>query len=327
MSALPDSLSGITGEGGCVWISSAEMGNELASCACGQKEKKPGSDEKKPLVKPDSEKKPTSKKEIKDEKKPKKSKKLLSKKQKKKSASHTGETTPGTPSNPDVKDIIRVDVEREITSPVTTPSSVSPKIARFPEDPVSDTFEFLSARRTLYPPPGETGAADRSPAKPRRNLTGTKHTEFGREPLTKTSRRPPVFKLSDDDIEITFPPVTVHDSLDNIPVKTRQRLKESEEAKISDDAKSQVHNALSRQKSWIMLDRTIREQYDIIYVAPDKSKPPFKHLEEIVVIIQREVQKIYVIVNPNMINLNYRKLAVIAYLRYHSILIFIIIPI
>ena len=304
------------------------MGNELASCACGQKEKKPGSDEKKPLVKPDYEERPTSKKEKKDEKKPKKSKKLFNKKQKKKPASHSGETTPGTPSNPDVKDIIRVDVEREITSPVTTPSSVSPKIARFPEDPVSDTFEFLPTRRTLYPPPGETVAADRSPAKPRRNLTGTEHTEFSQEPLTKTSRRPPVLKLSDDDIEITFPPVTVHDSLDNIPVKTRQRLKESEkEAKLSDDAKSQVHKAFSRQKSWMMLDRTIREQYDIIYVAPDKSKPSFKHLEEIVVIIQREVQKIYVIVNPNMINLNYRKLAVIAYLQYHTILIYIIIPI
>lgn len=296
------------------------MGNELASCACGQKEKKPVNDEKKPLVNPGKESKPGEAGQRRKDKNPKKRKKLFSKKRKKQrdhNDNQAGDITPVPSTNPDVKDIIRVDVEREIDSPVTilTPTGVSPKIARFPDDPVSATFEFPPTR-TLYPTPNEAARknVDKSPAKPRRNLTRTKHSEFGREPVSKSSSGPPVLKLTDDDIEVTVPPVIVHDSMDNTPEKTRQRLSTSgKEAELSDDAKSQISHALSVEPDWLRLDRTIREQYDIVYVAPDNSEPVLRHLEEIVVIIQREVEKIYVILNPNMIRLHECKLSVIHY--------------
>lgn len=284
--------------------SGSKMGNELGSCACGQKEKPDVPTEKKPLEKTDQ---PGAK----DEHSGKKRKKLFSKKRKKKKKDKNetniedeapGLSPPATPTNPNVKSMIRVDVTRELGDPfIVSPSSVSPsRTARFQDNPVTDTFENSprGARRKLYP------SAVTHPGAPKQIKTPnkTKQTDFGPEVITQSGKLPS--EGAGDEIEMKIPTIIIHEDTTNIPDKTRLRLDTQDEgAKLSDDAKSKVQHALGGQESWLQLDSVVREQYDIVYVAPHQSEPAPLRLDEIIVVVQREVQKIYVIINPNMITM------------------------
>lgn len=243
------------------------MGNQLSACACGQKEQ--DIDEKKrPLDKPEPVK----------EKKPKKKRSFLKRRKKKKDGNNNKEedSTPeeSPPHAPGVKDIIRVYVDRPAESP-------------------SDN-RLHPGRRDLYPPASPSGSI--APAKPNRLLS-----------RSGSASPSPIVRFADDgDIDVSGPHIEIHDSVDKAPERIRQAVAQGTplpDPVIEEGAKAKIQDELAKQGSWLSLDERVREQYDIVYYMegePPRGADEF-NIQEIVVIVQREIQKVYVIVTPENI--------------------------
>lgn len=255
------------------------MGNQLASCGCGEREPPPA-EEYRPLDKPP---------ETEDRKKEKWKGKLLSpkrrkkKNRKKKDAEQENQPTEESEGgSKDVEEFIRVDINRPAEWRTLKPSS-APRLSEF-------------TRRPLFPEsPSNAPSGGKSARK------------------TSTKERTPVVKFVDDDIDVAQtdePDVSIHTSTESLPSELRDKLEDK--SRISTNEKdsfqrfypsepllSQVDYQLAKKRDWLKLDQTIREQYDIVYVTDGEvhaAKGPFE-IQQIVVYVQKETQRILVLIS------------------------------
>ena len=270
------------------------MGNELSACACGNK--KDVDEEKKPLNRPQP------------KEKPKKKAKLFSKRRKKNYAENEVETEQVF-SNPNVKKVIHVDVER------SAEWRLSDKSRDFPPRPFNGIIEeseiqeasispSTAERRTLFPTsPPSTPYIKNAPLKPRRLYAHQKSALLPQNGKTTKLARLPVVKFSDDgDINLGDPRITIHESLTEIPPKAKQLFSSQDKHVVADEAtKTRIQSVMGRHDGWGSATAAIREQYDIIFIADDRDAA-VDNVQEIIILVQKELQKVYVLVDPRFLS-------------------------
>lgn len=265
------------------------MGNQLSSCACGEKDKDPIPEAKKPLDR--------SAENLPEPGKKNKKKGLFgSKKSKKKGKDDRENQTPESSwPHQGSKEVINVAINRK------------PQWVTFRDDPEQQSLrEESPTRRTLYPsePDKRTAGEVVSISKRPLFLPVKRQTEFG--PSVKSRQRSPVVRFVDDDIEAEedptpSPEVKILDVTDKITESLKEKMSKAEESgqTLPETVISRVQYQLAKQDGWLDLDWTIREQYNIVYVCDTDNKVPESQtiIQQIVVYVQRDVQKVYVFVS------------------------------
>jgi len=260
------------------------MGNELSSCACGSKKSKKEIEDRTPYSRLDHGLENGSKKDKKG-----KRKKLSFKKSKNKGVNSNQHLLPDTHSNSDVKDVIRIDIEKPVVVKPSTecvdngiPLELSPLIPA--ENVSAKSKSQLSKRRVLFPPTSADLSNEECPVSSR--------SEEALPP-----RSPQVVRFVEGDIEPIKSSIIIYEDFSHLPEPAKKVLKMAGNKKgLEGKAKAQVVDKLMEKESWRDLNSYVREQFDIIHVANPTPSPDLV-LQETLVVIQRQYQRVYVIVS------------------------------